>query len=268
MKKFLTFVLMILIFTTGCGNQGDDKIKVGMIKYLNVTEDTLDKFSSADNHKHIFFNNLSNMTMALQAGQIDEMSIYNSVADYFVDHNPNFELIAQKPVLTDLFCFAMSEEDAALKKEFDSAILQMSKDGTLSRLVKRYIAEIHFQESPPVIRMPEFYNKSMIKIGVTGDLPMLDYIRPDGLPAGFNTAVLAEISELIQKNFVLVQIESGERAIALTSGEVDVIFWAVIPKNKNNDIPDDFDRPKGMIFTQPYFSDEIVHVRLKNGVAK
>lgn len=205
--------------------------------------------------------------MALQSRQIDEMSIYESVAKYFVNHNQNFELMPQEPVLTDIFCCAMREEDAALKKEFDAAILQMSRNGTLSRLVKRYIAEVNFDDTPPIIRMPEFYNKSMIKIGVTGDLPMLDYIRPDGLPAGFNTAVLAEISQIIQKNFVLVQIESGERAIALTSGEVDVIFWAVVPDIKSG-IPDDFDRPKGMIFTQPYFSDEIVHVRLKNGVTK
>lgn len=267
MKKFLPFVLMILIFTTGCGNQDDDKIKVGTIKYLNVTEEALDEFYSNSNYKHIFFNNLSNMVMALQAGQIDEMSIYESVAKYFVDHNPNFEYILREPVLTDIFCCAMREKDIALKNEFDAAILQMSKDGTLARLVKRYIAEVHFDDTPPIIRMPDFYNDSMIKIGVTGDLPMLDYIRPDGLPAGFNTAVLAEISQIIKKNFVLVQIESGERAIALTSGEVDVIFWAVVPNGDSN-IPDDFDKLSGMIFTQPYFSDEIVHVRLKNGVTK
>ena len=246
----------------GCGNQDDDKIKVGTIKYLNVTEEAFDKFYPDSDSKHIFYNDLSNMTMALQAGQIDEMSIYESVANYFVDHNPKFEVIEPTAEITDLFCCAMRDKDIELKNEFDAAISQMTNDGTLAQLVKRYIVEVNFEEPSSAVEMPEFYNDSMIKIGVTGDLPMLDYIRPDGLPAGFNTALLAEISRRIEKNFVLVQVESGARAIALNSGEVDVIFWAVIPKTEST-IPDDFDHPEGMTFTRPYFSDTIVHVKLK-----
>ena len=190
------------------------------------------------------------------------MSIYESVAKYFVEHNTEFEWTMPEPVLTDIFCCAMREQDTDLKNSFDAAISQMTKDGTLAQLVKRYIVEVNFEEPPSAVEMPEFYNDSMIKIGVTGDLPMLDYIRPDGLPAGFNTALLAEISRRIEKNFVLVQVESGARAIALNSGEVDVIFWAVIPKTEST-IPDDFDHPEGMTFTRPYFSDTIVHVKLK-----
>ena len=110
--------------------------------------------------------------------------------------------------------------------------------------------------------MPKFYNDTMIRIGITGDLPLLDYIRPDGIPAGFNTAILAEISKLIGKNFVLVQVDSGSRAIALTSGEVDVIFWAVVPQD-NEILPKNFDVPEGVILTEPYFSDKIVHVKLR-----
>ncbi len=270
MKKFFIILLSLVLCPlslVGCGNQDDDKIKVGTIKYLNVTEEAFDKFYPDSDSKHIFYNDLNNMTMALQSGQIDEMSVYESVAKYFVDHNPKFEVIEPAEEMTDLFCCSMRDKDVELKNEFDAAISQMTNDGTLSRLVKRYIAEVNFNETPPVIRMPEFYNDSMVKIGVTGDLPMLDYIRPDGLPAGFNTAVLAEISQRIEKNFVLVQVESGERAIALNSGEVDVIFWAVVP-DKRSLIPEDFDHPEGMTFTRPYFSDTIVHVKLKNEVTR
>lgn len=264
MKKFLIILLSFVLCSltlAGCGNQDDGKIKIGTIKYLNVTEEALDSLS--DKRKHIFYENLANMTMALQSGQIDEMSTYGSVAKYIVDHNPNFEIVESKPpVPIDIFCCAMREEDAALKSEFDKAILQMTNNGTLALLVKKHVADSHFDATPPVIQMPEFYNDTMIKIGVTGDLPMLDYVRSDGLPAGFNTAVLAEISKIIQKNFTLVQIESGARALALTSKEVDVIFWAVVPDDVKTR-PKDFDKPEGVILTVPYFSDEIVHVRLK-----
>ena len=59
--------------------------------------------------------------MALQAGRIDEMSIYESVANYFVDHNPKFEVIEPAEEMTDLFCCAMRDKDVELKNEFDAA---------------------------------------------------------------------------------------------------------------------------------------------------
>ena len=121
------------------------------------------------------------------------------------------------------------------------------------------LIDLTHDQTPKVVTLPTFYGAETIKIGVTGDLPLLDYIRPDGVPAGFNTAILAEISNRIKKNFVLVQVDSGARVTALSSEKVDVIFWAVVSEDKRIG---DIDRPEGMIFTKPYFSDEIVHVRL------
>lgn len=34
-----------------------------------------------------------------------------------------------------------------------------------------------------------------VKVGVTGDLPPLDLILPDNSPAGFNTALLADVDK-------------------------------------------------------------------------
>lgn len=254
---------------TGCGS--DKFQKIGTIKYENVTEEAfveLHKNMTENRNKnfdceYIFFNNMNTMTAALQARKINFMSTYESVAKYLVESNPNFEYEELSPMLTEFFCCAMREEDVALKKDFDEAISTMSKDGTLASLVKKYFAEIYFQQqTPQVIDMPVFYNDTMIKVGVTGDLPMLDYILPDGTPAGFNTAILAEISERIGKNFVLVQVDSGARAIALASKKVDVIFWAVVP-GVGGTLPPDFDKPEGVILTESYFSDKIVHVKLR-----
>ena len=200
------------------------------------------------------------MTAALQSGQIDEMSVYRTVALYLINTNPDKEWTISESVVSNAFCCALRAEDTALKKEFDNAIRSLSKDGTLSKSVKAYIHEVNSSDIPPAVELPTFYGADTIKIGVTGDLPVLDYIRSDNQPAGFNTAVLAEISKRIGKNFVLVQIESGARALALTSKEVDVIFWAVTPKD--GVLPINFDTPEGVILTEPYFTDDIVHVKL------
>ena len=266
MKKVLPIVLMICaIILTGCGFEPEHTVKVGTIKYLNVTENELDalinqKISSQEKRKHIFFENLTTLMAALESKQVDEISIYRTVSLYLMSHHSELHWDVSEPVVTDVFCCAMREEDVELKRKFDSAILQMTKDGTLSKLVKKYLDEITHGDEPPVVHLPTFYGAETIKIGVTGDLPLLDYIRPDGQPSGFNTALLAEISKILGVNFVLVQIDSGARAAALSSKFVDVIFWSVMPKDKSI-IPTNFDRPDGMILTEPYFSDSIVHVK-------
>ena len=108
--------------------------------------------------------------------------------------------------------------------------------------------------------MPKFDGADTIKVGVTGDLPPLDFVNSDGTPAGFNTALLAEISKRIKKNIELVQVDSGARAAALTSGQVDVIFWVVVPEDDSR--PKNIDTPEGVSVTSPYYQDTVVDVNL------
>lgn len=268
MRKFLSFALMIFasFLIAGCGADNADneesyeesyETRIGTIKYMNVAEDAL-----LNSDEQVYFENMSTMIAALQAEKIDEMRTYECVANYLAERNPEFEYSFPSPVRTDFFCCAIREKDADLKREFDTAISQLTKNGVLADLVKDYIADSNLILTSPGISLPTFYGEPTIKIGVTGDLPMMDYIRPDNVPAGFNVALLAEISKIIEKNFMLVQVDSGARAAMLFSGKVDVIFWAVAPNDKN-DLEPNLDKPDGMILTAPYFSDEIVHVRLK-----
>ena len=270
MKKFLPLLMFCALLMTGCDGSDSTTIKIGTIPYLNVTEDALNNFMQGQpesghmhlKHEYIFYDNMPSMTSALLAGQIDELSTYETVADYLINQNQRLERAPDDNGMIDMFCCALREDEVELKTEFDTAIRAMRQDGTFTRLLKDYMSSINHSVIPEPIEMPTFYDAQTIRIGVTGDLPRMDYIRADGVPAGFNTAVLAEISRRIGKNFLLVQIDSGVRAAALFSGTVDVVFWAAVA-DKANGIPTDFDRPAGMIFTEPYFSDRIVHVHLK-----
>ena len=145
--------------------------------------------------------------------------------------------------------------------------------------------------------MPVIEGAQTLKVAVTGSLPPMDYVAADGSPAGFNTALLAEISNRIGKNIELVVVDSVGRAAALASGTVDAVFWtrtssvanAVAARseeergkgweervqemsqeeletmNKVNELVDfaDYgraDMPEGTIITAPYFHDIIVTV--------
>ena len=283
MKKiFALLMICALVLMTGCGGSqgGDDKkpidkdagkIKLGMITRMNASEENFGEFMKKvedtldikiGSHVPVFFDNLPQMQSALQAGQIDEISTYRSVARYMIAKDPHFQVLKDHSLeFIDSFCFALREDETELKDSLNKVIGEMQMDGTLDRLTKEYITDITAENDPPSVDLPHFDSAETIKVAVTGDLPPLDFVNADGKPAGFNTAVLAEIGKRMLKNFELIQIDSGARAAALTSNKVDMVFWAIVPVSEI--IPSDSDKPAGVILTDPYFKDKITHMVYK-----
>lgn len=260
MKRFV-LLLLIILTVSGCGSSTNEKTaKVGTLTQLNSTPEQAANISGGELN---FYDNFNSMQMALESKQIDKMQTYQSVAKYLTANNSDFAIDKSQHTnaLVDNFCCAVREDDVELKNDFDAAIESMKADGTLDALIDQFIRNPTL--TPPAIALPTFDNAEVIRVGITGDLPPLDLVLADGTPAGFNTAVLAEISKRIQKNIQLVQIDSSARAVALTSGQVDVIFWVVVPEGDSNR-PKNFDTPAGVAVTDPYYQDVVVSVNLSD----
>ncbi len=274
LKIFASLVLMLLMLT-GCGNETPppaEKVeKVGMLSLSNVDENQIDDYTknfnsahgvNSDPQKTTYYNNLNSMQMSLNSGSIDTIRTYGSVAQYMTERDSNLAIKDSQTVqLVDNFSCALRDEDSELREQFNAAIESMKNDGTLSNLVENFIKNLKADTEPPAVAMPKIAGADTIKVGVTGDLPPLDLILADGTPAGFNTAVLAEISQRINKNIELVTIESNARAAALTSGTVDVVFWTVTPEGESP-LPMNSDTPEGVALTQAYYKDVVVDVNL------
>ena len=265
------------IFMTGCGEspavvKDSPSTRIGIIYKLNATEEALNeqmkKLEESSHragikltHYYVYHNGLNEMQMALNAGQIDEISTYRSVANYMAARNSQLEILDHTVNMFDSFCCAVRSDDKALRDEIDAAIQAMNSDGTLENLVKTYITDANLSEDPPAVALETFDGAETIKVGITGDLPPLDLILANGQPAGFNTAMISEIGRRTGKNIELVQIDSNARASALTSGQIDVVFWVTVPGDGGLD--KNLDKPDALDTTFPYFRDEIVHVDLK-----
>ncbi len=262
---------------TGCGGGGGDTakpqkeqtIKIGMIKYLNASEQKVDEILKKveeksgvklNTHETIFYDNLNMMQMGLDSGSVQEISTYKCVGNYFVAHDPKYRMLKDHSLkMQDFFCFAVRRNDTELLNSLNKALGEMKQDGTLEKLTGEYITDIKDVENPPAVEIQHFDGAETIKVAVTGDLPPLDFISAkDGAPSGFNTAILSEISKRLQKNIEMIPIDSAARAAALTSHQVDVIFWAILPIG--DDRPSDIDSPEGVNLSEPYFSDEVVHL--------
>lgn len=276
MKKIFTVFSALIIFSllvTGCGENkpASSSVKLGMIKHLNASEEEFNNFTkkvsetlslSLSSYDPVFYDNLNAMLLALDSGEIKVMSTYECVASYITARNSKYEIIKDDTLeFIDAFCFAMREGDVALKNDVDNFIKEINADGTLERLTKEYIINVK-EKDPSKVEIPYIDGAETLKIAVTGDLPPLDLVLADGSPAGFNTALIAEMAKRLNKNIEIVNLDSAARAATLTSGRVDIIFWAIVPISEI--IPADADKPAGTILSAPYYRGRIVHVKVKD----
>jgi len=264
MKKFVIILLTLAIFAVSAMAEetGSDTRLVGQLAKANYTEEEFNQLMTEnvlpsswyvfeDHHKiyYKFFDDLSSMLMALKSGVVDEITLPQFVAEYVVRVNPELKVTCVQSLPKDmslLFGFRDDEGGRDLKVRVNEAIDALRSDGTLDALQERYLDPTGDAELLPVEfgTFPE--SDETIRVVVTGDLPPIDYIKADGTPAGFNTAVLAEIGRRLGVNIELVSMQTGSRAMALMSKAADTVFWFM-------DRPGfDDDAPEGLVFSDPY----------------
>jgi len=271
--------------------------------------------ATAADYPVIFYDSLDSMVLALQAGDIVSFDIYSCVADYICANNDQivnyvtYDTTSERSAFigevldrfSNGFSFMMLESNTALRDEFNTAIEAMKSDGTLDTLVQEHIRKVIDGDTPQAIQPEHFDGADTIRVAVTGCLPPMDYVAPDGTVAGFNTAILAEIGKRLGKNVEYIQVDSAGRAMALASGQADVVFWVrgLSTGSKTYNMTDeefaaykaemekDFtpeekaaiahldeilpryreytrDMPDGTIITEPYYSDIPVGVMRKD----
>lgn len=180
---------------------------------------------------------LEAMLMGLTSGEVVALSVPDCTARYLCAANDQVQQVVlyhpekaegfardMVDVLCNGYSFMMLEENSDLRDQFDQVIAEMKEDGKLKELIPTYITDAAESAETETVEFEQF-DGDPIRVAVTGSLPPMDYVAADGTPAGFNTAVLAEIGKRLKKNIELVQVDSVGRALALAQGNVDTVFW-------------------------------------------
>ena len=263
MKKVISMtialILVLALFAVPVmaeEESNDETSAIGYLSYLNLTEDEMEARLDGELPAYqylvehgvmeldatespfqdvIFYDSLDAMLMGLLSGEVSALNVPDCTAKYLASVNDQLEqAVLYYPektegfsqILLNVLCngysFMMLEENSELREQFDQVIEEMKEDGTLEELIRVHITEASGE--PATVTFEEFEGEP-IKVAVTGDLPPMDYVAADGSFAGFNTAVLAEIGKRLEKNIELVQVDSVGRALALSQGNVDVVFW-------------------------------------------
>lgn len=237
-----------------------------LLSYAKVdpnVADALEVIKSFKENRRVitFFDSLTAMLMALDAGKIDEVSLPVITARYIMAQDKSYRLLFTIKMPSSI-SFGFRKDSEALCNEFNGVIKAMKEDGTLDKLADKYIGN-GFNFTSDVVAFEKFEGADTIKVAVTGDLPPIDIIAADGTPTGYNTAVMAEIGKRLKKNIELLSIESGARSAALSSGRADVIFW--YRSTEGLDFPEEaglkdnplnkviVDSSEGVIMSEPYY---------------
>ena len=276
-KRLVLVVLAVFVAALLSGAVSAAERKIGHLLRGNITAEEAQKIAETfiNNGKikvfrsgekfpttRVFYDSLTSLIMALNAGDVYEISLPEPVAEYVMNANDGFEIVSVVRMMPASLAFGFrKDDDPSLRNKFNEALLSMKADGTLAILVNKYIAEAGIDDPEPV-EFEKYGNvDTKIRLAVTGDLPPIDFIAPDGTPAGFSTAVIAEIAKRLKINVELVNIDSGARVASLASKRSDVVFWFMSYK----DVDVQLDVPEGVVLSEPYYTwNEDLLLKLKD----
>ena len=268
MKRFLTVLLagLMLLSLAACGEKKDDVKNTGVFEIggmEGLREHDKEKHPpySVSKSERFYYDNLSSALMDLESGKVYVLGLEQSTADYITAHNDKITSSAFQNRRTDYSMMTM-DSNKEIYDILNNAIKDMKEDGTLDTLIENELKA--YIESDPVAKdLPHFDGARTIKVGVTGDVPPMDFVAANGKAAGFNIALLTEIANRAQVNIEIVQIESGARPMALSSGKVDVVFWTknVTCLEHNESWAE---KVEGTLVTESYFSDYAAIIKLKD----
>jgi ABC-type amino acid transport substrate-binding protein len=159
--------------------------------------------------------------LALKTGKVDTLLSMDANATFMASMDPSLYLYMD-PRLKDYndisFSMVVMANRSELCQELNTAIAYLKENGVLDALtvamIKGALAEV-----------PPYEADKTLYVGVTGDIPPIDYVDETGTPIGFNVNLMSQIGAYLGYKIEFVQLAKNAIIAALASGKIDVVFW-------------------------------------------
>lgn len=209
----------------------------------------------------INYASLTDMVLALKRGDIYLASMGLTNAEYLIARNEGYRILESKGENVAIsYAMLTLSENEELYNKINQVIIDMKADGSMEALTEKEItAYLSVDTDPAVVELPKFEGAETVRVAVSGDLPPMDLVLASGEPAGFNVALLSEISNRLEINIELVTVTADARLTALASDRVDFVFWTYGSYCPEHDFSA-FISVEDTLVTEPYFYDDNVRV--------
>lgn len=278
MKKIFVFIVIILCvsFPLVSFAEGTEKGICGVLTLAGVEEDTLNKvlddihvFDNLPYSSYKYYDNFNSMIMALQSGVVSIINSDEFSAGYLISRSDEFAAlpIDSRDDVSFNYSMLLREDNQELCDRISAAIENLIADGTVESLKKQYIDDVIAGTEPTVVEPAVFEGGDTLRIALTGDRPPMDYFSESGIPSGFNTALVSEVAKQLEMNVQFISVDTGARAIALSSGEADIVFWTQLGEFDDWEKANTEDVPEHTIPTHPYLRSKETFVVLSDSEA-
>ena len=198
-----------------------------------------------------YFDNTAGAVAALVSGQVDAVFAPSFTGNYYAGQNDKIKTVTVNGNADSFAHMALRTADSELMEAINAAILDMKADGTLDKLYDGYITNL--SEEPEGKDLPVLTGAPTVRVGISGDIPPLDFIAANGKPGGYCAELLTEISERANINFEVSNMSNEVKFTALTTNKIDVFFFHFINNNIQAMKDTIADNPS-IALSEPYFS--------------
>jgi len=208
--------------------------KTVAVVYQNKSEETLQKavesffkknYDIDFNGNIVYVDSLTDGLLMLRSHKAAALQVMRFTGRYLVQRNDDLQMYGNEMISFSTNMIFNPGKSVQVGR-VNTAIKAMQEDGTLDKLIEQWITSLPIGEEPTGGAMPVIdEGGEIIKMGISGDAPPLDYIAADGTPGGFNVAVLSEIGWRANINIKLITVNGGSRFAALQSGKIDSFLW-------------------------------------------
>ena len=256
MKKFVIAGVMLAVFAAIASAEVVGSLNIGGMGNLDtearsqmMLAHVFDAALSAERTSVKYYDSLTLMQLALGKKEISAVVTPDFVGEFMLRSNSEYLLrgflITKMPTALAL---GFLKEKSDLCSRFSKAIQDMEAEGKIGLLLRDYLTGPS-ANNPPAVKFEHFDEAETITVALTGDIPPIDYVDASGKPAGFNTAILAEIGRRLHLNINTITLDTASRVPSLTSGRADAVFWFQI--FEGYDVQPDV--PEGVITSTPYY---------------
>lgn len=250
--KTMSFILIVvlIISLSGCSKKDkkveDENIQCGIMNWQEPSD--LEIFPKPALGEWKQYNSLTSMILDLNSRNIEYILVPTSVVNYLKAQNDELTVAPGGAGVPTEIRMAVRSKDRELHQILQTGIQTLRSEGKLDELVEKYITKISLEGFEDNVQREKSYI-----VGVTGDLPPMDYVAADGIPAGFNVALMNAIGDMMDVSFTFTQVDADARLSALSSERIDVIFWYGNVQGYSSE-------KEEILLTDEYYTDMISYV--------
>lgn len=163
---------------------------------------------------------------AIRSGRADYMTVPQFVAEYYCRQD---EAMGTFKSNHDMSVYMVTRAaDEALLAALNEAIDAVAQQGVTLELFDglKDITDDTGETAGDYTPDPDL---ETIRVGISGDLPPLDYVAADGTPRGFSITYMNKVAEQMGVNVEFISVTLDASLISLLSDKIDVFFWHAMP---------------------------------------